>query len=72
MPSLSVDAPCSLLVLSCWLESARLVEQEGEEASKPPACGQLPASCAHHRPTAPSLWPAPHHFGENEGVAHEV
>ena len=55
MPSLSVDAPCSLLVLSCWLESARLVEQEGEEASKPPACGQLPASCAHHRPTAPSL-----------------
>lgn len=72
MPSPGVDTPCSLLVFellagNCW--AAPRVKQEGKEALKLPAQKQLLRAVLS---TAPPLWSAPHHFGENKGVAHEV
>lgn len=71
MPSPGVDTPCSLLVFellarNCW---AAPRVKEGKEALKLTAQKQLLRAVFS---TAPPLWLAPHHFGENEGVAHEV
>lgn len=70
MPSFHVDAPCSLLVLSCWLRSAGPLPTQ---SARPRRAGS-PSHCSHcpipmH---LQALQSAPHHFGEDKGVAHEV
>lgn len=81
MPSLHVDAPCSLLVPSGWLKSAGPLPRWSRRARG--GRGRQPvSSCLPELRSPPLLCPcptglrtlrsAPHHFGENEGVAHEV
>lgn len=53
MPSPGVDTPCSLLVLSCWLETAGLTQSEagGQGGLEAPCPEAATASRAQHRPT---------------------
>lgn len=76
MPSLHVDAPCSLLVLSCGGPSLSGAGGHGglqapgpwaatsPELRSPPLHGPCPTDLR-------TLWSA-HRFGENKGIAHEV
>lgn len=55
MPSLHVDAPCSLLVPSCWLTTAGFFPKQSERTRQAQSSGPRGSyilSCARHHPTA--------------------
>lgn len=78
--SLHVDAPCSLLVLSCWLKTAGPLpkgSRRARRARRPHRGSYSHEQCSPllHRPfptDLQTLRASPHHFGENKGIAHEV
>lgn len=58
MPSLHVDAPCSLLVSSCCLRTAGLLPTQGKRTNSWPTVCSIPALCSpHSTATAPHSYP---------------